>query len=472
MDYDEWMSATDAIAWHVERDPVLRSTITTVWFLDRRPAQDRFRAGVERAVARVPRLRQRVAEDRIGVSTPRWVDAADFDIDRHVVVDDLDAVPTEDSTMAFAGRLHSAPFDKGHPLWELHLRAGPDDGPSAMVIKLHHAIADGLGLVRMVTELVTFDRDEEERAQAIPHQDGPTPSSDRSRDPAADPGPPMLDAVAHRARADAELATRAGGAALRNLARLTVNPLGELRRSAETATSVARTLKPATTPMSELTSRRSLDFALSTTACDLAELRSAAKTTAATINDVFVAAVVGGVQRYHRHHGTSTDQLRLSMPISVRLAGDETAGNQFVPARFVVPADIEDPVDRIRILGERLRAERAEPALGVVGEVAEVVQRLGPQAATALLAGMMKAADVTTSNVPGIDVPLYFAGARIDRMVPCGPCAGSAANITLLTYDGRASIGITTDRAAIPDRTVFTDCLARGIDEIVSLGRD
>ena len=106
--------------------------------------------------------------------------------------------------------------------------------------------------------------------------------------------------------------------ALRNLSRMTVDPLGEIRRNAATATSIARTLKPATTPMSALMSKRSLEFALSTTSRDLAGIRTAAKAAGGTINDVFVAAVIGAVQRYHDRHETSLEQLRLSMPISVR----------------------------------------------------------------------------------------------------------------------------------------------------------
>ncbi|MGI9645308.1 MAG: wax ester/triacylglycerol synthase domain-containing protein [Ilumatobacteraceae bacterium] len=458
-EYDDWMSATDAIAWHVERDPVLRSTITTVWFLDRRPDDARFRAGIDRAVARIPRLRQRVVEDPLGVTTPRWVEVDDFEVDRHVHVEELDHTPAEAQVMAFAGPMHSRPFDKDQPLWELHLLHGPDDGPAAMVVKLHHAIADGLGLVNMVTELVQLDRD-----------GAPTAVAGHVREPAPDQATALADAVAHRARSDAGLTARTGMMALRNLSRMTVDPIGEIRRNAATATSIARTLKPATTPMSALMSKRSLEFALSTTSRELAGVRTAAKAAGGTINDVFVAAVIGAVQRYHDRHGTSLEQLRLSMPISVRAAGDETAGNQFVPARFLVPADIADPEERIRTLGRQLIAERAEPALGVVGEIAEVVQRLGPQAATALLGGMMKAADLTTSNVPGIDVPLYLAGARIDRMVPCGPCAGTAVNVTLLSYDGRATLGITADRAAIPDTAEFTACLDDSLDEILALG--
>ena len=456
--YDDWMSATDAIAWHVERDPVLRSTITTVWFLDRRPDDERFRAGVDRAVELVPRLRQRVVEDPLGVTTPRWVEVDDFDVDRHVHVEESDHEPTEAEIMDFAGPVHSEPFDKEQPLWQLHLRTGPGDAPCAMVVKLHHAIADGLGLVNLVTELVQLHRDDIPTPAAGHHEVPPGQSS------------ALADAVAHRARADAGLAARTGTMALRNLARMTVDPFGEIRRNAATATSIARTLKPATTPMSALMSQRSLEFALSTTSRDLADVRAAAKATGGTINDVFVAAVVGGVQRYHERHGTSVDQLRLSMPISVRRAGDDTAGNQFVPARFLVPAGIADPEERIRTLAQQLTHERAEPALGVVGEIAEVVQRLGPQAATALLGGMMKAADVTASNVPGINVPLYLAGARIDRMVPCGPCAGTAVNVTLLSYDGQATIGITSDRAAIPDADEFTACLDESLDELLALG--
>ena len=158
------------------------------------------------------------------------------------------------------------------------------------------------------------------------------------------------------------------------------------------------------------------------------------------------------------------------MPISIRDATDDGAGNRFVPARFVLPTDLEDPAERTAALAERLHLERAEQGLSMAEEVAEVITRLGPQLATQLVGAMMKAVDVTASNVPGFDQKAYIAGSRIDEMIGYGPCAGAAINIVLFSYAGTATLGITADSAAVPDLDVLRECLAESTDELVALG--
>jgi hypothetical protein len=84
--YDETMSSSDALIWHIEQDPQLRSTVMSVWFLERPPSPERMRATVERMVNQLPRLRQCVRDDR---PRPRWVAAERFDIDHRYHYDDL-----------------------------------------------------------------------------------------------------------------------------------------------------------------------------------------------------------------------------------------------------------------------------------------------------------------------------------------------------------------------------------------------
>ncbi len=81
--YDEWMSESDSVLWHIERDPLLRSTITSVWFLDSAPDRARMDAVVDRIVAKIPRLHQRVVDEQPGVAPPRWADDPHVDVDYH-----------------------------------------------------------------------------------------------------------------------------------------------------------------------------------------------------------------------------------------------------------------------------------------------------------------------------------------------------------------------------------------------------
>ena len=139
---------------------------------------------------------------------------------------------------------------------------------------------------------------------------------------------------------------------------------------------------------------------------------------------MFLAAIIGGLNRYHERHGVVIDSLRMSLPINLRTAGDDAGGNRFAPARFPVPADIEDPAERVRALGVLVRNWRAEPALRMTSALAGTLNRLPTSTTTALFGGMLKCVDFVATNVPGAPVPVYTGGARIDRMYAFAPTAG------------------------------------------------
>ncbi len=458
MQYDEWMSASDAIVWHIERDPVLRSTVTAIWFFDRPPEPDRFERSIDLLIASVPRLRQRVVADPMGIASPRWIEAAGFDPADHVHHHDLASGTISDGILDTASELHTRPFDKSRPLWEMHLFTGLDDGRAAMVVKIHHAIADGLGLVGIAAALVQGDRDAEPAAFR---------GADRvSSEPVL---PHLVDAVVHRVEHDARLAARAGVAVGRNLFRLAWAPFDHGRQIATTGASIGKTIRPAKSSLSPVMTERSRQFQLTRASWGLDEFRAAARSMEASINDIFLAGLTGGLGAYHLLHRSPVDQLRVQMPVSTRAGGDETVGNQFVPARFLVPANIADPAERVRALSALLKAERSESGLGFLDQTAEVVQRLGPVAATQVLSGMLKAVDFVASNVPGNWGSMYVAGAKVEELVPYGPCVGAALNATLLSYDGRVTVGITSDQAAIPDPEVLTRSISEGIDEVLRL---
>ena len=168
--------------------------------------------------------------------------------------------------------------------------------------------------------------------------------------------------------------------------------------------------------MSPLWRGRSLSQHLSVLEFPLDALKRTARATDGTLNDVFVAAVAGGLARFHEQQGAPIDALRMSMPINLR-SGDKgrSAGNQFVPARFAVPTDVPDPRKRIAMIHELVRAQRDEPGLGFMDEISAAINVLGDTAATRVTGAMMKALDFVTSNVPGPPFPVYMSGARIER---------------------------------------------------------
>jgi WS/DGAT/MGAT family acyltransferase len=230
-------------------------------------------------------------------------------------------------------------------------------------------------------------------------------------------------------------------------------------------------VKPASEPLSPIWTERSFSVHLDAIIVPFEALRAAAKSEDCTLNDAFVAAVAGGLRLYHMDHGCGVDVLRMNMPINIRSDDDgDKAGNLFVPARFEVPIAIEDPKRRMKVIRKRVREQREEPALPLMDEVSGVINRLGATAAIAVVSGMMKSVDFVTSNVPGPRSAVYSGGAKIEQMIPFGPLAGAAVNITLFSYDGQLQFGINTDRRAVKDPERLRECLEAGIAEVVALG--
>ena len=465
VEYDEWMAEADTLMWHIERDPVLRSTVLSIWVLDREPDPERFRATMERTERLVPRLCQKVVEDPLGVSAPRWENDALYERGYHLRRVRVPGAGTMRDLLDLAAPIGMQAFDKDRPLWEFTLVEGLEGGRCGAIFKIHHAMTDGLGMVRMTEGLVERSRDAKPRA--LPG---------KPREPEENDGglgsefAQIGQAVMHRASTALDRSRRAASALGRGVLNLAGHPVTAAGEFVDTIESIGRLVRPASEPMSPLWRRRGLGMHLDVLEYPLDDFKRAAAAADATLNDVFVAAVAGGLSRHHEALGAIPNELRMSMPINIR-EGEKGrhAGNQFVPARFGVPMLIDDPRERMRAIHQLVRGQREEPALSLIDEISAAINVFGEVAATRVTAGMMKAVDFVTSNVPGPNFPVYMSGARIERMFPFGPTAGAAVNITLFSYDGVAQIGVNADRAAIGDVALLRRSLEEGFAEALSV---
>jgi diacylglycerol O-acyltransferase len=462
--FDAWMSDNDALMWRIERDPLLRSTILCAWTLDRAPDRVRLRATLERTERLVPRLRQRVVSDPLGVSPPRWESDPNFDVDYHVRTVRVPGAGTMRELLDMAAPIAMQSFDKDRPLWELHCVEGLEGGRAAVLMKLHHAMSDGVGLVRMTEGLVERSRDAAPRSseESLPRQ--------RNDDAHHGELFHLGEAVLHRASTAIKRGRRAAAAVTRGLTSFAGHPLTAAGEAVETVESVARLLRPVSKPLSPLWRNRSMGLHLDVLEVPLDDMLDTAHAVGCTLNDVFVAAVAAGLARHHADAERPTKRLRMNMPINLR-SGEKGmhAGNQFVPARFAIPLDIDDPRERMLAIHELVAKQRDEPALGWMDEITAAINVLGEAGATRVTGTMMKALDLVTSNVPGPSFPVYLSGARIERMFPFGPPAGAAVNLTLFSYNGIAHIGINADRAAIGDCARLRYHLEEGFAETLSV---
>jgi diacylglycerol O-acyltransferase / wax synthase len=441
--------------WRTEADPRLRSTGVVLELLDRAPDAGRTRAAHEHATRAFPRLRQRVVEDPLGLAAPRWVVDADFDLDYHLRTVRLPAPGTLQQVLDLAQVLHQAPFDRQRPLWEAVVVEGLEGDGAAYLLKLHHSLADGQGIVQLL-ELAHSDR----REPRAPQAPLPVPAPGRTT------GRSLLRSTLLRAPARG---LRAAAAVAEDVVATTGRASTAAAGAVAYARSLGRVLGPPPAPSSALLGQRSLGRRLGILEAPLADLRAAGRAAGGTVNDAFLAAVCGGVGRYHAEHGLPVEDLTLALPVSTRRPEDPPGSNRFAGARIAGPAGEPDPARRIALLGERVRAARAEPALDFLGQLSPALSRLPGHLTGPLSAQLTSSIDVQASNIPGLRREAYLAGARVTGVFPFGALPGPALMVTLLSHVDRCCIGITADAAATPDFDVLQRCLREGLDEVLAL---
>jgi hypothetical protein len=284
-----------------------------------------------------------------------------------------------------------------------------------------------------------------------------------------------LSVLAEQAVQRASSLPRDAGAAARRAARLATGAL--LRPGAlagdglRFGRSLARVLAPPPAEQSSLLRGRSLTWRFGTLEAGLQELKAAAKAADGSVNDAFVAALLGGFRRYHERNHAELRELPMAMPISLRKGDHPMGGNRFAGARFAAPAGERDPAERIHLIHDFVLTARAEPALDALGLVAPALNRMPtPLVARWYLAQTSKL-DLQASNVAGIPYTVYIAGAKIERLFPFGPLPGCAVMATLVSHDGTCCIGVNCDPAAVTDPELFFECLQVGLDEVLALGK-
>jgi diacylglycerol O-acyltransferase len=431
---------------------------------------------VERATRTVPRLRQRVVSPLLPISRPYWVDDPDFDLSyhlRHVRVPEPGGF---DELLTLTEVAEMAPLDLARPLWELtlveglHIPGSAEEG-AALLWKFSHALGDGVGVLQIAVAM--FD------LEAVP----PTP------DPAEVLAAPPIETPRRKSRLGllrdrvvdlpVDLATDAvrGGlwAASAGL-RIAADPKSAAGDVVGFTRSLGRLVTPPHASPSPALRSRGTKRRLLVHEVPLDRLKRAGRAAGASVNDAYLAAVVGGMRLYHDAVGAPVDGLPMAVPVYGRpggangLAAVVTApgGNHFSAVRFAAPVAETDPGARMRKLRELVAAGRNEPALGATDAVARVFART-PQVLLAEIARQQGHLDVQASNVAGFPGQVYLAGVPVNGMFSFGPAPGVAVMFVLVSYNGTCNIGVTLDEAAIPDPELFARCVVAGFDEVLLL---
>ncbi len=457
-DIDHRMSAPDAVMWDIERDPVLRSTITAVAVLDRVPDWERLARRIEYASRVIPRFRERVDQGLPRLGGPRWVADRDFDLAYHLRRVRVPAPGTFRDALDLIEPLSAAAFDRARPLWEFTLVEGLADGTAAFVQKVHHTLTDGVGGIEIALSILDGQADAPEPTMP------PTPATGTRVVPGG-----ASAAIGWATRSIWRLGVGVPIAGLRIATDATLHPRRNAQRAGKMALSVGRVLAPVRRSASPILTERSLARRYDTIAIGMHALKAAGHSVGCTANDAFLAATVDGLRRYHEANGVDLAELHLTMPVNLRGAGDAPGGNHFAPVRFAVPASIDDPGERMQQLGQIAHRWRAEPALASSDAIATVLELLPARVTTAVFGAMLKNVDAVVTNVPGIPSAAYLAGSQVTAEYAFAPPTGAALNVSLVSHGDRGCIGIVADTAAVTDHELLTACLVAGFDQVLGL---
>ena len=422
------------------------------------PPYEEFVAQLERRLHLVPRYRQKLAFVPFDQGRPVWVDDPHFNVGYHVRHAALPEPAGMDELRALAGRVLSQRLDRHKPLWEIWLVDRVEGDRFALVAKTHHCLVDGISGVDITT--VLFDLEPEPAAEPSPP---PEPWLPRPEPP---PAVLLAEALAERATGPVELARGlAAAVAQPAAARQVLSGLGALARASRSA------------PPSPYNAPIGPHRRFSWVTDELDRFKAIKDALGGTVNDAVLAAVAGALREHLVTRGRDVDALEplvAMVPVSVRADAERGAlGNRVTTMYAPLPVNEPDPVERFRIVHAAM-AGLKESGQAVGAEALTRLTGFAPPtvlAQAARLQARQRVFNLTVTNVPGPQFPLYLLGRRLERLFPQVPLAGNAAlGIAIMSYDGTINFGLLGDFDALPDLEVLAAALRASIDELAALG--
>jgi WS/DGAT/MGAT family acyltransferase len=402
----------------------------------------------------VPRFRQKLAFPPAQTGRPLWIDDPNLNLEYHVRHSALPAPGSEEQLRRTAGRVFSQQLDRSKPLWELWLVQGLTRNRFALLTKTHHAVVDGISGVDIATVLFDVNPVPERAEAGEKWAPNPEPSS-----------------AALLAKGVEDL-VRAPIRAARRLERAVEHPESaalQVRDAVEAVSEVGWNFaNPAPkVPLNvEIGSHRRYVWVRS----DLDHFKRVKNAVGGTVNDVVLAVVAGALREWLRGRGIRTEglELRAQVPVSIR-GRDEHGqlGNRLAVMRAPLPVYIADPVQRLEAVMEAMRGlKQSKQALG-----AEVISRFNDFAPPTLLAQAVRINfstrlfNLTVTNVPGPQVPLYVLGRELEDVFPVGFLPpNQALFVAIMSYNGGVNFGLLADYDAMDD----VDVIAKGIERAIA----
>ncbi|MFL5893274.1 MAG: wax ester/triacylglycerol synthase domain-containing protein [Solirubrobacterales bacterium] len=421
------------------------------------PAPELVRRRVQSRLARLRRGRQRLALTPLGLATPAWVDDVSFDIRRHVR---LASEPVHDAAdvVALAGKVMAERLDHSRPLWCVDYAGPLDDGRIALIIRIHHCMADGVTALRFLKGLLWDD-------------DVDDPGEPSSWAPAPEPGAARLLVSGLGSRA------RDLGGAISGGARTLASPR-RWRESGRELATLPATLRRELWPLGADTAfdrRIGGDRELAFTSCSLADLKRIEHAAGehVTINDVVLAMVAGAIRRWISTHHEHMETMRVQIPVSMhhRDEDGDALGNRDSFLFCDLPISEPDPRARLAAINAETTNRKEHHDPDELYSFFHSLSHVRPlyKVASGFAAGPREFA-LSVSNVPGPREPISLLGGNVGELYSAAePADRHALRASAISLAGRMGLGFCTDPGAVPGVADLADGLDESLEELLNL---
>ncbi len=458
----EIMSPVD-VAWLSMDEPTNLMYVNAVIMFDEPLDMDRVRQVLEYRWLRYPRFKQRVVRPALSFLRPYWETDPHFNLDLHMQRIALPSPGDQGALQDLVSDLMSMPLDMSRPPWKFYIIENYGKG-SAVMARLHHALADGMALVAVLLSMTDFYAD----APLAPTEEEEFPVSDGFAGALAR----ELSETAGLLRRTADRALQKAVAAVQD--QDVARQIGE--QGAGVGIAATRLLARSRDPRTRMKGKLGvMKRAAWSRAIPLDDVKLIKNYLGGTVNDVVVTAVTGGIRRYLLGKGDEVSQLEFRAAVPVNLRGEEDngkLGNKFGLVFLTLPVFIEEPLMRLsevrRRMEELKHSAEAPVTLGILG-----MMGLGTDAIRELVVRMLEPkATVVLTNVPGPPIPLYLAGQQIKQMMFWVPQAGRlGVGISILSYAGNVYIGIASDAGLVPDPERVLDGVYEELEKLQVIAR-
>ncbi len=387
------------------------------------------------------------------LANPVWIADDAIDLDFHIRYTTLQKPGSLAQMQALCARLHGSLLDRSRPLWEMYVIDGLADGRVGFYSKVHHSAVDGQAAVALARTL--FDLTVEPRRIKPPR----TTRGNRYQLGVAELLTAALGNQLRQVVQVAKLVPPIAALALSS-ARSALAERATRKRSKEPASpGLLSSLKfaPPTPFNTSITNQR----AFASVALPLGEIKAIGKQFDASVNDMVLWLCSTALREYLADSRELPEKsLVAGVPISLRSEGDTSSNNQVSGTLIDLATQVKDPLKRLEQIMIATRAMKQQvssfgsmiptdfPSLGSPWLLSGLASLYG----RSRMADYIRVSNVVISNVPGPQVPLYMAGAKMQGLFPLSIVIhGVALNFTVQSYMGQLCFGLTACRRAVPD---------------------